>query len=242
MLQSCLTILLNLYFASSLANLCLHLALQYLPALLAILLRPFTHNEFVFDMVPWVGIYLVPQEEARKEAVRTFGMGWAIAKMLFCMGAVSYFIGGTLVSYMHTGRPGHHTYHMMPLLLGIEMFSICFVRTQLGLIYFPKVVFLMLFAFNYYLDIVPGCYAATAFMLLVVLCLLAGLVMLIWLEQPALAWDQASLSTPCLVRPRTRFVACFSESWLYEQPSWWSIFLPLKNSRNFEEQEMVQVR
>ena len=127
------------------------------------------------------------------------------------------------------------------LIVVMEVTSFLFIRTRTSLKFFPKMVFIFLFTFCFYIQFNGYAFYNEAFLCLVFACLFFLCLFISFIEIPALSWNPSYHYTPSIEKPRTLYNPLFSMSWYYDLPHLWTMFYPLHDRSTFTENEMALI-
>ena len=194
----------------------------------------------LYKAFPWVGIYLYSLNFNNKRAEKFIYMAFFLFLLMFYLIYLGSSAFWSVLLFDKSSPKGidENLYGFMAI---IELSSILFIRTRSSLKYFPKFTMILLFTFLYYCKFSFYGFYFIGFYIIVELIIISFLLNIYYFEMPALHWNSNLPFTPSLHKPRLLFFPLFSLSSFYDLPSFWSMFYPLHDRSQFNNQELSLV-
>lgn len=123
----------------------------------------------------------------------------------------------------------------------MEFSTLLFIRTRSSLKWYPRITFILVLSFLFYVQFTAYGFFALGLTLLVAAVMAIFSYHIITFEIPAIGWNPFHHYTPSVDSPRTLFFPAFSLSWYHDLPQIWTMFYPLFGRSRFTQAQLAMV-
>lgn len=123
----------------------------------------------------------------------------------------------------------------------LEFATLILIRTRSTIKWFPRISFILILCFLYYVQFTAYGFFTIALDLMVTSICAVFAYHMMHFEIPALEWNPFHHYTPSVDSPRTLFFPAFSLSWYHDLPQIWTMFYPLFGRSRFTQPQLAMV-